>query len=135
MEPFMKTGRTQKEQVARLPITLETGIDEAVEFQIPEPASRVCFFSLGRHSDLGDLVLVVNDFVVGQIEYRIDFDDVVENLLGAFANERPTTLQGNLDDVAMLRALAKRFQSVAARLTEAARKREARFGIRTRLAR
>ena len=122
----MKMDQIQGEQSVQLPIALETGLDEAVEFQIPEPDSPDCFFSFSGHSDVPDLV-VVGDFVGGQTEYRIDFDDAVDNLIEALANEEPTTLQENLDDIAMLKALAKKFQSVAARLTEEARKREAQF--------
>ena len=123
----MKLDQIQREQATQLPIALETGLDEAVEFQIPEPDSLDCFFSLSGHSDVPDLLLVVHDFVRGQTEYRIDFDDAVDNLIDALANETPTSLQEDLDDIAMLKALAKRFESVAARLTEEARKREAQF--------
>ncbi len=129
----MKTSQTQVRPNAGPPVAVQTGLDEVVEFQIPEPGTPDCFFSLGEDPGSADLVVVVDDFVAGETEYHIDFDEVVDGLLETFAEESPATFQGKLDDAAKLKRLAQRFQSVGARLLQEARRREVEVALSRRL--
>jgi len=81
-----------------------------------------------------DVLVVVEDFVSGETEHRINFDEAVESLLQTFEEEPPVTRREKYDDVATLRQLARRFQAVASRLLYEARKREDKFQLPRRLA-
>jgi hypothetical protein len=116
--------RSSDSRRTQLPVALETRIDEAVEFRLPEPEAHVCAFSLTGQADL---VVMVDDFAAGAGEYPINLDDAVDGLLEVFADEPPATPRARAEDAALLRALARRLQSVAARLSREAAKRELGF--------
>lgn len=130
----MEAIHAQTRRKRRLPIALETELDEAVEFHIPETLPPHYFFALDEGESAADLVVVVEDVVSGETEHRIDFDEAVESLLQTFEEEPPVTLREKYDDVATLRQLARRFQAVASRLLYEARKREDEFQLPRRLA-
>lgn len=103
------------------PLALEIGLDEIVEFQLPATPTTACFFPLDEQVDL---LFVMGDVLVGEIEHPIDFDQAVNDLLQTLAEEPPRTLKEACEDIATLRRLAHRFESVARRLHSEARKRE-----------
>jgi len=130
----METIHVQTRRKRRLPLALETGLDEAVEFHIPETPPPHYFFALEEGEGAADVLVVVEDFVSGETEHRINFDEAVESLLQTFEEEPPVTRREKYDDVATLRQLARRFQAVASRLLYEARKREDKFQLPRRLA-
>jgi hypothetical protein len=131
---LMETTQAQTRRKRRLPIALETELDEAVEFHIPETPPPHYFFALDEGEGAADLVVVMEDLISGETEHRIDFDEAVESLLQTFREEPPVTLREKYDDVATLRQLARRFQAVASRLLYEARKRQDEFQLPRRLA-
>jgi len=123
-ENIMETINRQMKRITFLPTALESGLDEAVEFRVPQQSSLHCFFALDGSADL---IVVMDDCVSGETEHLVNFDNVVESLLQTFTEQPPGTIREKMEDIASLRTLAVRFQSVAARLVQEAGKREREF--------
>ncbi len=130
----MNTMQSRAQQNRYVSSSATTGVDEMVEFHIPEMLPPHYFFALDKGEDKADLILVTDDFIGGETEHRIDLDEAVGCLLQTFEEEPPVTLKERLDDVATLRTLARRFQSIASRLLQEARRRESEFQLPRRLA-
>lgn len=127
----MGTVQRQANRTVCWPVAFQTGLDEAVEFHIPEHHAPHYFFPLDKQAEGTDppidLLVVVDDFVTGETEYQIDFDEAVDRLLQTFATQPPVTLEEKFEDIGALKALAGRFQSVATRLLREAGRREEEF--------
>lgn len=114
-------------QSAAWPVALKTGLDEAVEFYIPRPRAPHYCFPLSQQAEGTDLILVVEDYLTGEAEYHVDLDKAVAELLQMLAEQPPTSLEEKFAEIATLKALAGRLQTVATRLLREAGKREQEF--------
>jgi hypothetical protein len=120
---------TQSERNERLAKAVEDGMDSVVEFYIPEPPASYCFFTLDGDSDL---TVVYEDRVAGEMNYLVNLDAVVSGLLQTLTRESGQTADEKPDDISTLKSLARRFQSIAARLSQEASRREGeRWGATT----
>ncbi len=99
---------------------VEERIEGFIDFRVPAVQTSHGFFAL---DDRRDLVVVVEDDRAGEIECEVDFDDVVDSLLATLDEEPAQTPDARRGDIAMLTALAQRFQTVAARLHAESRRR------------
>ena len=123
----MRATQTAIEQNAAWPVALKTGLDEAVEFHVPHPRAPHYFFPLNQQAEGTDLIMVVEDYVMGEAEYHVDLDKAVAGLLQTFAEQPPTSLEEKVAEIATLKALAGRLQTVATRLLREAGQREEEF--------
>ncbi len=123
--------QVQTKRNLRSSVALETGLDEAIEFEIPESSPLHYFFALDADKNATDLVVINEDSIWGETEHQIDFDEAVNSLLQTFDEVPPASLKEKLEDVETLRRLARRFQSVASRLLREAKKRENEFSLST----